>query len=329
MIERRSWLLFFLCLHLLFLFVAYVDPSIPFSAVLYIVFLSFLGSLLFFLVRYHRETKFYRSLKDWEDPYDLEWIQRPDSPFEQMIYERFTQQLQQYKADMVTYQVELEQEKDELLSWIHEVKTPLTTMQLMIDRIDHDALKSQLMVEWLRIELLLDQQLHHKRMSSIENDLYIEEVELRLLLYKEIQALRAWCLKKEIGFDLTLHAAVVLSDAKWLGFIMRQVLTNAVKYSEASDIKITSYAQGGRTKLELKDFGRGIDPKDLPRIFEKGFTSTTYHEDVSATGMGLYLVRKAAESLLIEIEVESTLHKGTTFTLTFPQKNELVHLSSM
>ena len=223
----------------------------------------------------------------------------------------------------------LEQEKDELLSWIHEVKTPLTAMQLMIDRLDNETMKSHLIYEWLRIHLLLDQQLHQKRIPFIENDLYIEITDLKVLITKEIKDLQSWCIQKGIGFDLHLEVTEVLSDAKWLAFIIRQLLTNAVKYSEASDIIIKSYQQDEQTILEVEDFGRGIDPKDLPRIFDKGFTSTTKHQDNAATGMGLYLAKKAAKPLLIHIDVHSKLGEGTTFTLTFPKRNEFVHITGM
>ena len=70
----------------------------------------------------------------------------------------------------------------------------------------------------------------------------------------------------------------------------------------------------------MKDYGRGIDPKDLSRIFDKGFTSTTNHQDNAATGMGLYLTKKAAQSLLIHIDVQSELGEGTTFTLNLSKK---------
>ncbi len=103
----------------------------------------------------------------------------------------------------------------------------------------------------------------------------------------------------------------------------------AIKYSENSDITIRSYANNNGTKLEIMDVGRGIATKDLARIFDKGFTSTSDHGDQSATGMGLYLVEKVAKSLLIEIDVKSEHHIGTTFTLIFPKKNEFVHIASM
>jgi two-component system, OmpR family, bacitracin resistance sensor histidine kinase BceS len=126
-----------------------------------------------------------------------------------------------------------------------------------------------------------------------------------------------------------LQAERVLCDAKWLSFIMGQLLTNAVKYSEESDVMIRSYEHRGQVYIEVKDNGRGISPQDMPRIFEKGFTSTTQHEDSRATGMGLYLAQKATHALSIHIGVQSVLNEGTTFTLAFPKPNDFVDMKSM
>ncbi len=79
----------------------------------------------------------------------------------------------------------------------------------------------------------------------------------------------------------------------------------------------------------MKDCGRGIDPKDVPRIFDKGFTSTTDHHNQASTGMGLYLVKKAAAPLLIHVDVESELGAGTVFTLTFPKRNQFERVISV
>jgi OmpR family two-component system bacitracin resistance sensor histidine kinase BceS len=201
----------------------------------------------------------------------------------------------------------------------------------MIGRLNDESMKAALTFEWLRIHLLLDQQLHQQRLPSMENDLYIESLDLEPLIYMEIKSLQSWCIQKGIGFDVQLEAETVLSDAKWLAFILRQLLTNAVKYSnsESSDIIVRSYKQDERAILEIIDYGRGIDTKDLPRIFDKGFTSTIWHQDGASTGMGLYLAKKAAHSLLIHITVHSEIGVGTTFTLSFPQQNEIVRITGM
>ncbi len=329
LLERSSWIILVLFIHLFVLFGAYIDPSIPFTSLLYLVSLSMLFFVIFLVVRYPKETKFYKSLAERENDLDLTSIPMSESPFEKIIEESITSQAKLLKQTASDNLLTLEQEKDELLSWIHEVKTPLTAMHLMIERIEDDGMKKHLTYEWLRIHLLLDQQLHQRRIPFIENDLYIEQIDLEMLIFDEIKTLQSWCIQKGIGFELNLEVAEVLSDAKWLAFIIRQLLTNAVKYSEASDITVSSYQQAEHVILEVKDHGRGIDPKDLPRIFDKGFTSTTVHRDNAATGMGLYLAQKAAQSLLILIGVQSELGSGTTFTLTFPLKNEFVRISSM
>ncbi len=266
--ERLSWILLFVCLQLLILFVAALDSSIPFAPILYIVFLSVLIIAVFLWVRYQKETRFYVSLESWDDTYDLTSIMEPELPFERIVTEVLTLQTEQYKKDSSLNLIELEQEKDDLLSWIHEVKTPLTTMKLMIERLHDEPLKSQMMYEWLRIHLLLDQQLHQRRIPFIKNDLFIEQTALEPIIYTEIKSLKSWCLQKGIGFDVSLSATEVLTDAKWLGFILRQLLTNAVKYSEASDIVIESGIEDDHVLLRIQDYGRGIDPKDMPRIFE-------------------------------------------------------------
>jgi two-component system, OmpR family, bacitracin resistance sensor histidine kinase BceS len=329
LIERKSWILLFLFMQIFIIFVAYLDSTISLRSILYIVFLLMIIFIIFVIIRYNKETKFYKNLEGWENNLDLSSIMDAESPFEKMIERKIINQTNLLKQVASQNQLALEQEKDEILSWIHEVKTPLTAMHLMIDRLDDERMKAQLTYEWLRIHLLLDKQLHQKRIPFMENDLYIENIALEPLIFKEIKALQSWCIKKGIGFEVQLEVAEVQSDAKWLAFIIRQLLTNAVKYSDSSDIIIKSYMENGQSIMEVKDFGRGIDPKDLPRIFEKGFTSTTAHQDSAATGMGLYLAKKVAESLLINISVESKIGAGTTFTLTFPKKNEFVHITGM
>ncbi|MGW8824637.1 sensor histidine kinase [Paenibacillus sp. BR1-192] len=327
--ERLSWILLFVFLQVMLLFIAAVDAQIPFLPILYIVFLSTLFFLVFLFVRYNRETKFYKSLQAWDDTYDLAAISEPEHPFEAIAMDMLSLQTERFKKESSMRLMEMQGEKDELLSWIHEVKTPLTTMQLMIERMEDETLKAQLQYEWLRIHLLLDQQLHQKRIPFIQNDLLIEVSALEPIIFQEIRGLKTWCMQKGIGFDVSLQAAEVLSDAKWLGFIIRQLLTNAVKYSSASDISIESDVVADHVRLIIRDAGRGIDPKDMPRIFDKGFTSTTSHQDSAATGMGLYLTKKVAEALMIRIQVESKPGIGTTFTLIFPKRNDFVSITGM
>ncbi|MBW4839148.1 MAG: sensor histidine kinase, partial [Paenibacillaceae bacterium] len=161
--ERLSWIFLVLVLQLLLLFVAAIDRTIPFMPMLYIVFLSLLMFGTFLLIRYPKETRFYQSLATWDDTYDLNAITAPESPLQTLVMERLNEQTDKFRNETSQLVAQLEEEKDELMSWIHEVKTPLTAMRLMIDRMGDEPLKEQLRMEWLRIHLLLDRQLHQKR----------------------------------------------------------------------------------------------------------------------------------------------------------------------
>ena len=326
--ERRSWILLFLLLQFLVVFIAYIDSAVSIQSALYYVFLSALIFLIFLLIRYQKEVKFYQELEEAEDLPDFSEREQL-SPFEGMVAESITHHFEALKKTVSESEHRLDEEKDELLSWIHEVKTPLTALKLMIDRLEDQSLKREMTYEWLRIHLLLDQQLHQKRIPFMENDLYIEQTDLESVIFGEVKTLQSWCIQKGIGFEIDLEYNEVMTDAKWLAFILRQLLTNAVKYSDASDVQIKSEQRDGQMILKIADKGRGIDSRDLPRIFEKGFTSTAHHQDHAATGMGLYLARKAAQPLRIRIDVESAPGKGSTFTLTFPKSNEVVEITGM
>jgi two-component system, OmpR family, bacitracin resistance sensor histidine kinase BceS len=326
--ERRSWILLFLLLQFLVVFIAYIDTAVSIKSILYYVFLSAIIFVIFIIIRYQKEMKFYQGLKEAEDLLDFS-DKELLSPFEGIVAESITHHFAALKKTVSENEHRLDQEKDELLSWIHEVKTPLTALRLMIDRLEDQSLKKEMTYEWLRIHLLLDQQLHQKRIPFMENDLYIEQTDLESVIFGEVKTLQSWCIQKGIGFDIDLEFTEVMTDAKWLAFILRQLLTNAVKYSDASDVQIRSAQRDGQIILEIADEGRGIDARDLHRIFEKGFTSTSHHQDSAATGMGLYLARKAANSLKIKIGVESAQGKGSTFTLTFPKSNEFLQITGM
>lgn len=327
--EKLSWILLLVAMQFIILFVAYMDSSIPLQSLAYVVILNVVICIVFIWARYPRETRFYKKLTTWDHTYDLADLDTAESPYELIVQDAVTSQTERYRKESSSSLILLEQEKDQMLSWIHEVKTPLTALQLMIERTPDEKLRNQMTYEWLRIHQLLDQQLHQKRIPFMHNDLFIEETELEPILNAEIRALKSWCISKGIGFDVSLGVSRVLTDSKWLSFMIRQLLSNAVKYSESSDIIIESWEQEGHHVLSIQDHGRGIEAQDLPRIFDKGFTSTRGRLEGAATGMGLYLTRQVAQTLHMDIHVESAPGEGTTVKLTFPRKNDMVHLAGV
>lgn len=251
------------------------------------------------------------------------------SPFQAAYFTKIEDVFYDKNTELNQAKVQLQEYSDELLAWVHEVKAPLTTINLMLDHIEDLSLRRKLEAEWLRLHLLVDQQLHQTRLSSIEKDNYMLEMELRAAVYNEIKAMQAWCIEKGIGFDVEELTETVMTDGKWLAFIVRQILSNAIKYSPAnSEIFIfTEVDTNGATLLHIKDNGMGIRKEDLPRIFQKSYTGTAGRESSQSTGMGLYLAHNVAQKIGIRITVQSSIGEGSIFTLRFPLQNEYLKLT--
>ena len=251
------------------------------------------------------------------------------SPFQRAYIAKLENVFLEKNATLNDMKLQLQEETDDLLAWVHEVKAPLTSLNLLIAQLEDVTVQRKLEYEWLRLHLLVDQQLHQTRFTSIGKDNYLTEIELHLIVYKEIRAMQTWCIGKNIGFDITdLHKSV-MTDGKWLAFIIRQILSNAIKYSpKSSEIKIATEIDGtGATLLHIKDKGIGIRKEDLPRIFQKSYTGTVGRESAQSTGMGLYLADSVAQKLGIHISVQSYVGEGSVFTLRFPLENEYIQIA--
>ena len=134
-----------------------------------------------------------------------------------------------------------------------------------------------------------------------------------------------------MAVDIGSLEGTVVSDAKWLAFIIRQLLSNAVKYSEENtEIRIyMERDERGHQLLHIQDFGIGIKQEDLPRVFQKSYTGTVGREKTVSTGMGLYLANQAANKLGLELKLTSQLGEGTIATVQFPNENEYHQLLGM
>lgn len=331
--ERKAWIFFFISLQIWLNVILTLDIALNHVSLLYINSVNSILFFLFLLWRYLNETSYIRKMKDLKEQEKeinsfLEAIPEGKSDFEQTISNALKAMILKSREELNMVRVKFYEEHDDMLAWIHEMKTPLTAMKLMIDFVDNPVIQQRLELAWLRIHLLLDQQLHQTRLPSIEKDTLIEPVELQKIIHKEIRELQVWCLEKKIGFDLEHLEEEVLTDQKWLSFIMRQLLSNAVKYSmESQEVRIyVTKDETGHSILHVKDEGVGITIADLPRIFEKSFTGSTGRMGTASTGMGLYLAKNAADKLGINIVVQSKVNVGTTFSLKFPLKNEFLQV---
>jgi len=329
--ERLAWIGFVVFIMVIINVLFSLDAGLEGISIWYMNISVLISLMIFLFWRYVVEV---RQLKDFlgnveSQLDDVHSRNLALSPFQTAYFTKIEDVIYDKNTELNQAKVQLQEYSDELLAWVHEVKAPLTSINLMVDHIEDLTLRRKLETEWLRLHLLVDQQLHQTRLASIEKDNYMTEIELRTVVYKEIRAMQAWCIEKGIGFDVEALTEAVMTDGKWLAFIIRQILSNAIKYSPAnSEVLIfTEIDATGAKLLHIKDAGIGILKEDLPRIFHKSYTGTAGRESAQSTGMGLYLAHNVAQKIGVRITVQSSVGEGSIFTLRFPLENEYVQLT--
>lgn len=154
-------------------------------------------------------------------------------------------------------------------------------------------------------------------MTSDSTDYVLKEYRLDDIIRAAIRKLAPQFIMKKLVLDYETIDKQVLTDEKWLGFVIEQVLSNAVKYTESGKVKIS--CEG--SKLVISDTGIGIAPDDLPRIFDKGYTGFNGRMDRKASGIGLYLCRRICNNLGHGITAESVPGQGTTIAIELERNN--------
>ncbi|MER1986676.1 MAG: HAMP domain-containing sensor histidine kinase [Solibacillus sp.] len=205
--------------------------------------------------------------------------------------------------------------KEYVEHWIHELKTPLTAMSLMLAS-EPDVRK--LRRELKRADNLTDSILHYARLQTIETDKQLADVDMQALINRTVKnqmdILIASKIQVEISGNLTVY-----SDQKALQFIVNQFLINSAKYCPGSKVTIHASAH----QLIYEDNGIGIPAHEIARIFERGYTGTNGRTLGTSTGMGLYIVAKLCEELHITLQVKSQRGRFTRFELTFPNLTKM------
>ncbi len=202
--------------------------------------------------------------------------------------------------------------------WSHQIKTPIAAMELLLSETPPDvrALKRELLKTGQYIEMALN----YQKMEGKEKDLVIRPCSLREMVGEAVKKVGPLLIYKKIRVELGALEQEVLTDEKWFLFILEQLLTNAAKYTgEGGTVTIGLDREG---RLLLSDNGIGICPEDLPRVFEWGYTGNNGRLDKKATGIGLSLVKSAAEMLGHSVEITSRPGEGTCVTLAL-QRQEL------
>ena len=198
-------------------------------------------------------------------------------------------------------------QKDFISSISHEFKTPIASMRLTLQNED-SALARKLTGDLFRVEQYAEMVLTYLRLDAGSTDYVFRTYDLDSIVKDAVKKFSSEFIGRKLRLVYApLHTAVV-TDEKWLSFVIEQVLSNALKYTRSGEISITLEAP---QTLCIRDTGIGIASEDLPRIFEKGFTGYNGRSDKKASGIGLYLCRRICGRLNHTISVTSQVDVGT------------------
>ena len=157
--------------------------------------------------------------------------------------------------------------------------------------------------------------LNAERLQFLTNDFAFEWLDLTALCQTVVQDLAPLMIAQQLRPQFAIGNIKVLSDRKWLTFIVTQLVTNAVKYSPPG--RVVTFAWQAST-LQIIDQGPGVAPSDLPRVFEAGFTGQNGHQTTQATGMGLYLAQQAATKINLTLALVNRPPHGIRAEVHFP-----------
>lgn len=277
------------------------------------------------LYGYFRRAGFYKELLARLESLDqkyliTEMIERPDFLEGKLLYDVMIQVNKSMNDRLASYRRASNDYREYIETWVHEVKTPIASSRLMIENNKNEVTRS-LETEISRIEGYVEQALFYTRSNSVEKDYIIKKVNLKEMISSCVKKNARALIESRISVQMQDLEEDVFTDAKWIDFIVGQILSNSIKYRRDQDpqIKIFAEKKENSIRLSICDNGIGIPPQDIRRVFEKGFTGENGRRFTRSTGMGLYLCKKLCEKLGLSISLTSQVGQGTLIEILFPK----------
>lgn len=303
-----------------------IPNEVVFNEILYINTVCFVLLAAYLIAGYSIKNSFYKRLKAvirTSQDNLLNALPKPVS-FEQRMYTELLQKLYEQQNDKLEKLYAEKKENLEFIdSWVHEIKTPIAAGRLVIENSADKPIEevlSSIGEEIGKIEAQVEQVLYNARADEFAKDYLIGEVSLDEVVKAVVKKHAKTFINKKISIDIQNADLEVITDKKWLFYILDQILANSLKYTQAGGkIAITGETLDKEKQLVIEDNGIGIKQEEIARIFERGFTGQTGRQDYKATGMGLYLARRLARKLGHDISAESAYGKFTKIKIHFPK----------
>lgn len=221
-------------------------------------------------------------------------------------------------------QIELKDYEEYIESWAHETKTPISLLTLLLDnRREELSTVVSFRLDYIRnrIQESIDQILFYARLKGTRKDYLFEFVSIRMCVESVLEEYKPLLEEKQFQIQFELFDEMVYSDRRGFCFLLKQVVSNAIKYCKKDpNICFSCFEKENFLVLSIKDNGIGVHSCDLPYIFEKGFTGNSGLEK-KATGMGLYLAKEMARELNINLDVNTEWENGFEMQIFFPIVN--------
>lgn len=222
--------------------------------------------------------------------------------------------------------VSMQELRDYYAQWAHQIKTPIAAANVLLQSAQQDyesgqnrTVVKELKQELFKIDFYVDAVMNYLRLEDSSTDLNYENCVLETAVKRVVRKFSTQFIAKDISVSLENLNQAACTDRKWLEFILEQLLSNAVKYTDCGGricIEGSCGSQKNTKVIAVRDNGIGIRSEDLPRIMERGYTGYNGRMDKKSSGIGLYLCKKAADKIGAEIKIESQIGKGTTVFVT-------------
>ena len=309
--------IYFIILLILLAFKVNYQATIAISSVYLIGIISIL------VMEYMRKKKFYQELKEKLDSLDkkyliVEMLNEPSFLEGKVLIDSLYDINKSMIERINTYKSQTQDFKEYVELWIHEVKLPVSSLTLMIH--NHKGEENKKLLEQLsRLDNYLEQILYYVRSENAEKDYLIKKVNLSKVISNIALKNKDILLEKGIDFIVSDVNLEVLTDSKWLEFILNQIIDNSIKYSKKQNayIKIVAKEEKDRVDLAIYDNGIGIKKEEQPRVFEKTYTGTNGRTGKKSTGMGLYIVKQLCEKLGHKVSIKSQEQEFTCVRISF------------
>lgn len=319
--ERFKVIIAFVTFIVIF-FIVYSLYHISFEPILYssilVVTLAIIFSIYDFYKYYTNSIKVKSILKDFQYienslPESKCLLEQYYQEIIKNLYERnkrFESKCNNNNSEMIEYYT----------MWVHQIKTPIAALHMILQSMELGKEKGDISQELFKIEQYVEMALNYVRMGTMSSDLRLESYSIKSIVSDVIKKYSTIFINKKIKLDLKDINIEVVTDEKWISFVLEQIISNALKYTKKGSISIYMDSKSKET-LVIEDTGIGIAKEDIPRVFERGFTGYNGRMDKKSTGIGLYLCKKILDNLSHKINIDSEIGKGTTVAIDFSRKN--------